>query len=159
MSKVVILGIGNDLLGDDAVGLRVAAEVRSRLGSDPRVDIHETTESGLALLDFIVGYDAAVLIDAIQTGEHPPGFIHTLDPAGLQRTEASSPHHLGIDRLCSLGRGHGLPMPNFVRIVAVEVTAPAALGLEMSAAVEAAIADAVDAVIEQALAFADLPRA
>ena len=80
MAKVVILGLGNDLFTDDAVGLRVARDVRSRLGPDTRIDVHETTETGLALLDFIVGYDSVVIVDAIQTGEQLPGFVHELEP-------------------------------------------------------------------------------
>lgn len=159
MAKVVILGLGNDLFTDDAVGLRVARDVRSRLGPDTRIDVHETTETGLALLDFIVGYDSVVIVDAIQTGEQLPGFVHELEPEDFRAHASHSPHAVGVERLCTVGRSRGLLMPAHVRIFAIEIADPHTFGTDMTPAVEDAIGDAVDVVAERALEFADLPSA
>jgi Ni,Fe-hydrogenase maturation factor len=45
----------------------------------PSIDCRETTEMGLALLDFITGYRAVAIVDSIQTGKEAPGFLHELD--------------------------------------------------------------------------------
>ena len=46
--RAVVLGLGNDLLGDDGIGLSVAREVRRR--APPGVEVVESGEAGLALI-------------------------------------------------------------------------------------------------------------
>jgi hydrogenase maturation protease len=48
--RTLVLGLGNPLLGDDAVGLRVAALVRERLNGAPGVDVEEEEAGGLRLM-------------------------------------------------------------------------------------------------------------
>lgn len=130
--KTLVLGLGNDLLSDDAIGLLVTREVARRLADAPGVDVRETTEMGLALLDFIVGYERVILVDSIQTGRCPPGTVHELDAAGLKRLTGRTPHFLGIGEALALGRQLGLAMPREVRILAVEVEDPFTLGTELT---------------------------
>jgi len=130
--KTLVLGLGNDLLTDDAIGLRVVREVAHRLAGDSRVDVRETTEMGLALLDFIVGYERVILVDSIQTGRCPPGTIHELDATRLKQLTGRTPHFLGIGETLALGRQLGLAMPTEVRILAVEVADPFTLGTELT---------------------------
>ncbi len=56
--KTLVLGLGNPLLGDDAVGLRVAASLRGRL--PPDVELDEDYCGGLRLMERLAGYDRAV---------------------------------------------------------------------------------------------------
>ena len=156
MRHVLILGLGNDLLSDDAVGLRVVNEIRGRLAADSRIDVHETTEMGLALLDLIVGYDALVVVDSIQTGRQAPGFIHELEALHLLRGATRTPHAVGIEQLCHLGSMRGLSVPRHVKIIAVEVGDPFTFGNEMTAEVAAAIDDAADLAVQRALEFTQL---
>ena len=159
MNKVLILGLGNDLLTDDAVGLRVAHEVRSRVAGDARLAVHETTEMGLALLDLIVGYTSLVVIDSIQTGQQQPGFVHEIEPGRMLQGVTRTPHAIGIEHLCSLGRIRGLPVPHHIRIIAVEVGDPFTFGTDMTPDVETAIDEAADLVVQRALEFAELHEA
>ncbi len=138
-SKILVLGLGNDILTDDAIGLKVAREVARRLDGDPGVDVRETTEMGLALLDFIVGYRAVVIVDSIQTGHSPAGTIHEVDAVGLKQLTGRTPHFLGVGETLALGRQLGLVMPQKVRILAVEVEDPFTLGTEMTPALQRAI--------------------
>lgn len=154
MYKVLVLGLGNDLLTDDAVGLRVAREVHARLAGDPRIEVRETMEMGLALLDLIVDHGSLVLVDSVVTGTHPPGHIYETGPDDFPSRSTRSPHALGVDRLCALGQGRGLPVPQHVRIVAIEVADPFTVGTEMDPDVEQAIDQAADLVVERALEFA-----
>lgn len=153
MRHVLILGLGNDLLSDDAVGLRVVNVIRSRMSGDARFDVHETTEMGLALLDLIVGYEALVVVDSIQTGRQAPGFIHELEALHLLRGATRTPHAVGVEQLCHLGRMRGLTVPEHVKIIAVEVGDPFTFGNDMTPEVEAAIDDAADLAVQRALEF------
>ena len=61
----LIIGLGNPLVTDDSVGLRVAAELRSRLAGRADVEVTEDYWGGLRLMEQMVGYDCAIVIDAI----------------------------------------------------------------------------------------------
>ena len=63
---------------------------------------------GLALLDFITGYSAVVIVDSIQTGQAAPGFVHELDAASLKQLTGRTPHFLGVGETLALGRQLGL---------------------------------------------------
>ena len=154
ISRVLVLGLGNDILTDDAVGLRVAAAVRLQVAGSPDIEVKATTEMGLALLDEIAGREAVVLVDSVQTGKAPPGFIHELAAEELSRVLTTSPHFLGIGETLALGKMLGLSMPQHVRIFAIEVADPFTLGMSMTPAVEAALAPAAGRVADQARAFA-----
>ena len=135
----LLLGLGNDLLSDDGVGLVVVRQLKPALTQLPGLDVLETSEMGLALLDFITGYRAAVLVDAVQTGKAPPGFIHHLEPDALPRLSTRTPHTLGIGETLALGRTLGLPMPKQVRILAIEVQDPYTLGTALTPILQAAL--------------------
>ncbi|MCU0783927.1 MAG: hydrogenase maturation protease [Verrucomicrobia bacterium] len=137
--EILVLGLGNDILTDDAIGLNVVRQLRESLADNDRIDVCETMEMGLALLDFIVGYRAVVIVDSIQTGQSPAGTIHEVDAAGLKQLTVRTPHFLGVGETLALGRQLGLAMPQEVRILAVEVEDPFTLGTEMTPALQRAI--------------------
>jgi hydrogenase maturation protease len=137
--NTLLLGLGNDILTDDAVGLNVVRQLRQEFARDDRVDVRETMEMGLALLDFMVGYRAVVIVDSIQTGRASPGTIHEVDAAGLSHLAGRTPHFLGVGDTLALGRRLGLAMPDEVRIIAVEVEDPFTLGTHMTPALQAAL--------------------
>jgi len=144
--KVLVLGLGNDLLTDDGVGLYVARELPRQLAGHPSIHVRGTTEMGLALLDFLMGYDAALLVDSIQTGRAPPGFVHELDAASLKQLTGGTPHFLGVGETLALGRHLNMPMPAHVRIFAVEVEDPFTLGTELTPALQAVLPSIVERV-------------
>lgn len=138
-NKILLLGLGNDILTDDAVGLLIVRQLRSEFADDPRIDLHETQEMGLALLDFMVGYRAVVLVDAIQTSAASPGTLHELDAAGLKNLTGRTPHFLGVGETLAFGRKLGLAMPEHVKIFAIEVADAHTLGTQLSPAVQNAL--------------------
>src|SRR5664279_3628712 len=136
---LLLLGLGNDILTDDAVGLFVVRELRPRLAAHPFIDIRETTEMGVALLDFITGYRTVVIVDSIQTGKAPPGFLHELDASALNQLTGRTPHFVGVSETLALGRQLGLAMPEQVKIFAIEVEDPFTLGTALTPALQAAL--------------------
>ncbi|HOS44477.1 MAG TPA: hypothetical protein PK794_12355, partial [Armatimonadota bacterium] len=63
---ILILGLGNDIISDDAAGLLVARMVREELAGV--ADVVESSLSGLALLELLLGYARVVIVDAEGTG-------------------------------------------------------------------------------------------
>ncbi|MCZ7639505.1 MAG: hydrogenase maturation protease [Verrucomicrobia bacterium] len=145
-APVLVLGLGNAILSDDAIGLRVVRALRQRLEPGDPVVAEESEEMGLALLDHIVGYRELVLVDAIQTGTQAPGFLHEFDGDCLPTRRAGAPHFLGVGDTLALGRLLGLPMPERVTIFAVEVADPFTLGTDLTPAVQDALVPTVERV-------------
>ncbi|MCD6331563.1 MAG: hydrogenase maturation protease [Thermoplasmata archaeon] len=58
----VIVGVGNPLLGDDAVGLEVAKRLKGNVNADVKLAI----AGGLELAEMIAEYDLAIIIDAFK---------------------------------------------------------------------------------------------
>jgi hydrogenase maturation protease len=133
MADILVLGLGNDILTDDAVGLMVVRQLRGEFAGDTRLEIRETQEMGLALLDYLSGHREAILVDSIQTGAAPPGTLHELDVDGLKKIAGGTPHFLGVGETLALGRQLGLPMPARVRIFAIEVADVQTVGTHLSA--------------------------
>lgn len=136
--RLLVLGLGNDLLRDDAIGLRVTEALRDRLADRPDVTILQSLEMGLALLDLVTGYDELILVDAVQTGHAPPGHVHVLDADHLALLPNGSPHFLGIGEMLALGRELGLHVPLHTRIFAIEVEDPYTLDTHLTPALAAA---------------------
>lgn len=135
--RILVLGLGNDLMADDAVGHLAARELGPRLAG--RATVAATAVHGLALIDEMTGYDAAVVLDAACTGRHPVGAVHEIDPATLKRVESPSPHFAGLPEMLDLAERLGLDFPRRVRILAVEVLDPWTIGGPMTPAVAAAL--------------------
>jgi hydrogenase maturation protease len=145
-ARTLLLGLGNDLLTDDGIGLRVAAAVRQRLPNHPRLTVLQTTEMGLALLDMIVGFDELVLVDSIQTHQSPPGTVHELDAGDLHQLPLSSPHFIGIGEMLALGRQLGMAVPQRVKIFAIEVQDPFTISTDLTPTLRAALPGIVERV-------------
>ena len=138
-AKLLLLGLGNDILTDDAVGLHVVHELQHELAGNPAIECRETTEMGLALLDFITGYRAVAIVDSIQTGKEAPGFLHELDATALNQLTGRTPHFVGVSETLALGKQLGLAMPEQVRIYAIEVEDPFTLGTALTPTLRAAL--------------------
>jgi hydrogenase maturation protease len=143
----LVLGLGNDILTDDAVGLVVVREVARRLAGDGRVQVHETMEMGLALLDFMEGYESVVLVDSIQTGRAVAGTVHEFGGGLLAGPQRRTPHFLGVGETLELGRRLGLRMPEQVTVIAVEVNDPFTLGTGLTSEVSEAVGPATERVM------------
>ena len=128
--KSLLLALGNDLLGDDGVGLAAARELKKELLKD--IDVIETSESGLVLMELMAGYDHVLLLDAILTGSHCPGTILEFKPEDFQRTVAPSPHYAGLPEVLELAAQLQIPFPKDIQILAIEVENPFEFKLNMS---------------------------
>lgn len=156
--KTLVLGLGNDLAADDAVGLLAARALRERLarevggglaeGPGGDVDVVESSASGLALLEILAGYERALVIDSILTGRNPPGTISEMALADVGRVEAPSLHHAGLPELAAAAERLGLSFPEQTRVFAVEVVDPYTLGAPVSEPVAAALDELVRRVRE-----------
>ncbi len=119
--KTLVLGLGNPILSDDGVGIRVVQELESNLDHED-VTVMEASIVGLDFLDLLAPYDRAIIIDAIQTREGKVGQVYRLEPEAFVATQhASSPHDVNFATALELGKRLGLPLPQQITIFAIEV--------------------------------------
>ncbi len=144
-----LLGLGNDLLADDAFGVEVVR------GIAPRLPAHvQTTTSiagGLALLDELVGAHRLIVIDSVTTGEQATGTVNRVEASALAPAPGQSPHYVGMFEALQLGRHLGLEVPSEIVILAVEAGDCLTIGGPMSAKMRAAI-PVVERMIHEQLA-------
>jgi hydrogenase maturation protease len=145
--RTLVLGLGNDLAGDDAVGPLVARAVRDEL--DGTADVVESAASGLALIEILAGYERAVVIDAIVTGRRPAGSIIRMGMDEVGRVVAPSTHQAGLPELAAVAARLGLGFPSQTVVFAVEVEDPYTFGAGLSPPVEGAVDELVQRVRAQ----------
>ena len=152
--RTLVLGLGNPILRDDSVGLRVAQALRPILDGVRGVEISEDYHGGLRLMERLVGYKRAIIIDAIRSGA-PIGSIHLLYPDDTPTRHSASSHDADLVTALEIGRRSGadLPRTEDVLLVAIEVADVETFGESLTPEVEAAIPSAMRAV-QDALAGA-----
>jgi hydrogenase maturation protease len=135
--KLLVLGLGNELLADDGVGLLIIRELTKEYKG--QAELVECTVSGLALLEYFVGFDKAIVVDAIHTGKQPAGTIYELVPADLGEVYAPSPHYTGLPEMIALAKQLELQFPADIKIFAMEIADPYTIGGPLTVSVRGAM--------------------
>ncbi|MCS6830109.1 MAG: hydrogenase maturation protease [Armatimonadota bacterium] len=144
-AHTLVLALGNDLLGDDGVGLEAARRIAGQV--DDSVDVVETGEAGLALLELLEGYERALLIDSVVTGRYPPGTVLEFSPQDFRRVIAPSPHYAGLPEVLEMAHRLNLAFPQHIRILAMEVQDP----YEFRTGFSEPVQEALPALVQRAL--------
>jgi hydrogenase maturation protease len=147
--KILVLGLGNSLVADDSVGLLVASALKPLLAGRPDVEVSEDCWGGLRLMERMIGFDRAIIIDAMQSGA-PPGTVRRLTPDAIATQRSASAHDVNLPTALEFGRkaGAALPANEHILLIAVEAQDVLTIGKKCTPEVEAAIPVAVKAVIE-----------
>ena len=140
----LVLGLGNDLLGDDSIGLRVVELLRER-PSLAGFKFETADCAGLALLDLLAGYDEAFVVDCVQGGDEPVGEVRRLHFEELANPLTLSSHYAGLPDVLALARRLGLSLPE-VAVLAVSVRDPYRIGPDLSPALRRALPVVVEQV-------------
>ena len=152
MATIRIIGLGNSMRGDDAVGLLAVRRLRERVGS--HVDVIEAESAGVELLELMAGARAVLLIDAARSGQ-APGTIHRLDAsAGPIAPELfpRSTHAIGVGEALELARTLDV-LPNKVIVYGIEA-GDTDIGHPLSPQVGHALNEVLQLVLREAEASA-----
>jgi hydrogenase maturation protease len=154
--STLIIGLGNPLVTDDSVGLRVAAELRIRLADRADVAVVEDYWGGLRLMEQMVGHQRVIVVDAICSGA-PPGTIHHLAVGDIPTQHSASSHDMTLPTALAFGRQAGLRLPSDEAIVLVGIEAEDILNFGETCT--PAVAAAVPRAVAEVLAVIDpVPR-
>ena len=149
-SRVLVIGLGNPILGDDGVGWKVAEEVKKQLPADMPVDIECLSLGGISLMEHLIDYDRAILIDAFALDESI-GSILVLKLSDLPNYSAfhtTSPHDTSLQNAIELGRSVGAHLPDDVMVVGIATKHVCDFSNELSPPVADAVSQAAHIVLE-----------
>jgi hydrogenase maturation protease len=147
VKSTVIIGLGNPVLTDDGVGLRIAAELGRRLAGRNGFTTVELHAGGLWLMEAMAGHERAIVIDAM-VGGGVAGDVYRLGLEDLSRARtADCTHDASLPVALELGRAAGLELPGDVRVWAVEAADVETFGERLTPAVERAVPRVVEQVL------------
>jgi hydrogenase maturation protease len=130
-NSVCVIGLGNILLQDDAIGIHVADTIRESYRFEPQIDLLDGGTAGLDLLPVIEGYEKVLFVDAVDAGR-PPGAIVIIEGDAIPSflVAQGSVHHVGLSDLLFAARMADL-LPAEICLVGIQPES-VDIGLEMT---------------------------
>ena len=154
--KLVVIGLGQELRGDDAVGIEIVRRWELEYPEKanlPDIQVEIAGLAGLDLLNLMEGMQAAILVDAVQSGA-APGSLHELGTEELASFEAGagSAHGWGVAETLAMAEAVGNALPGKLLLLAVEAE-DMSLGAGLSPAVQGVLPQAVERLQEKVISI------
>jgi hydrogenase maturation protease len=150
--KTLVVGLGNPILGDDGVGWKAAELVQQHLqGSSTDVEVDYLAVGGISLMERLIDYDRAILIDAIQTGVKPVGSVicaRLEDLPDRSSGHMTAIHDTSLPTALKLGRSMGARLPETILVVGIEAQNVCEFSEALTPPVAAALPQAVEQVFK-----------
>jgi hydrogenase maturation protease len=145
---VLVLGLGNVLLGDDGLGAAALARLEREWRIAPGVRLADGGTLGLTLLDLLAEAEHVILVDAIRTDD-APGTLVRLDGENVIDAvrDRLSPHQVGVADLLAVAR----LIDRYPATVTLLGLVPEAIELAVtrSSAVDGGLGTLVEAIVRE----------
>jgi hydrogenase maturation protease len=146
--QIVVMGVGNALLMDEGVGIRVVQELYARYDFPANVKLVDGGVLGLSLTGVMIEADQVIVIDAVRGGDEPGTiyrFTWEAKPSHIQYKD--SLHQ--IDLMETMGYLPLIGRVPEVLVVGVEYENIFDWGTELTPKVEAAVPALVELVVAE----------
>ena len=146
-SDLLILGIGNYLMGDEGIGVQTALALQ-KLPIAQKIDVVDGGTGGFHLLEFFEVHDKVILIDAT-LDNNEPGTIRLIQPKFAKEfPRAMSTHDIGLrDMVNALQLMDKMPE---IYLFVVSIESIQQQGIELTPAIEKTMPDLIKKVISLA---------
>jgi hydrogenase maturation protease len=144
--KTLVVGLGNPILGDDGIGWQIAHELQQIKKIPSDVTIECLAIGGIGLMETLIDYDRAILIDAIITRQVPVGSVNQYKLENLPNITSghmSSAHDTSLIDALRMGQSLGAHLPDDISVVTVESQKVYEFTENMTPAVAAAVPQAL----------------
>jgi len=147
--RILFLGLGNPILSDDGVGIRVVEEIKRILGERDGIYFDTGNINSLHILDAIQGYDKVVIVDAIKKGGKP-GTLYHIPLEELEPTiHHTSLHTINLATAIDLGKRLSREMPTEISIYGIEVKDTERFSENLTPELEKRVPEIVEEVIKR----------
>lgn len=146
--RVLVLGVGNVLMRDEALGVRAVEELGRRFRFPEGVELLDGGTCGIELLSYISDKDYLIVVDAVRSG-NAPGTVVRIEGEDVPARFMTriSPHQLGISDLLATATisGH---LPEKIVLFGIEPKT-IELGLGLSDEVKAGLERLIEVVLKE----------
>ena len=155
---ILVLGLGNKLMTDDAVGVKVIEELARRYQFSSRVELLDGGTLGLDLLPRLEGVDRLLIIDALQMGGRP-GELFRLEGGEVPKAFASKlyVHQMGLQDMLAVAELQGI-LPGQVVVFGVQ-SGSLEMGLELSPEVAVMVDPLIENILTELRDWGECPVA
>lgn len=146
--KILVLGLGNTLLGDDGLGIRALEKLREQYALPPSVECLDGGVMGLGLLAYLEGMTHLLVLDAVQL-MHKPGTLARLSGEEVPKTLSLnfSMHEVGLREILAISELRGVELQSITILgLEPEILEP---GIKLSPRIEAALVTLVEAAVAE----------
>ena len=148
--KTIILGIGNSILSDDGVGIHVVREVKKRI-KNINITVDEAMTGGMNLLDLIIGYDKAIIIDAVKSKDDEHGFVRRIPISNFNTMHSCNPHDVSLIEAIKMAKKLGEKrIPKQIIIIGIMMKElPCEFGEILSDEIQATVPKAIELTLNE----------
>ncbi len=166
--SILVLGLGNPILGDDGLGWRVAEQVAQHFHTWPAIETGSVQPAntpsgiaievdclavgGLALMERLIGYSEAIIIDSLSTGDHSIGDVNRFDLTEMPERALGhlcSAHDTSLQNALRVGKSMGARLPEKILVIGIEAKPIFEFSETLSPAILASIPKAVALIMEE----------
>ena len=146
---ILIIGLGNPILGDDGLGWVITEKLSSELSTRSDLEFEFLSLGGLALMERLIGYNKVIIFDAITSGNKEKGAVH-FSPLNLLPYRSSghtlSAHDTDLRTALEVGRSMEVDLPDDenIFVIGIETDEIYDFRENLSTEVINAIPDAID---------------
>lgn len=154
--SILVLGLGNLVMTDDALGSLVVRSLAQRFAFPEEVELLDGGTLGLDLLPRLEKITKLLVVDALEMGAEP-GTLFRLEGEAVPRAFANklSVHQMGLQDLLAVAELQGHLPPEL--IVWGAQSASIEMGTELSEALTPALEKVVAAVVEELTGWGAAP--
>lgn len=145
-----VIGVGNILLKDDGIGVRVVEYIKEKKLLPPQIDVVDGGTGGIQLISIIKDEDCLIIIDAVKGGGRPGSIYRfTIDDIPVNIAQKTSLHELGLQEVFALLDLSEGKRPETVIIIGIE-PGEVKYGMDLSPELKAVVPKAAKMVVDEA---------
>jgi hydrogenase maturation protease len=147
-NKILILGMGNDILTDDGVGIKITKVLEKKFPF-PNIIYDTLSLGGLEIIEYIKNFKVVIIIDAIKTLNGIPGTVYQFVPEDFKETtHLSNVHDISFLTSLKLAKQLDIPIPEKVHVIAIEIVEDMVFSNDFTPQVQARYPEILEEVSE-----------
>lgn len=146
--KTALIGLGNPIVSDDAVGIRAVEALEKEPWED--VDVKIASVGGMELVEMMLDYPRAIVVDSILTGKNKVGTVIRITPEDFSESKnISNLHNVGFIQALKFWSSAGGSVPEDIVIYAMEVEDVSTFSETMTPGVESSLPELISRVRDE----------
>lgn len=155
LHRTAVVGLGNPLHGDDAVGLTVAQSVFESLRHQLAIDLLDCPAAmGARLAERLIGYRRAVIIDALIDARAKVGGVKRVEVPPHPANPPLSLHLTGFQNILAVAQFVGIAVPAEIRIYGIAIREPRGFSQGLTSELRSKVPEVARAIAAEELRWA-----